>query len=154
MTYVYTKPAFRPNLEPKTVNKTFKASFAVLAGLTLLSVLFIAVTPTSKPTPLATQPMVIQMPATQMTASNGFKVPEAFTYRGIDNAIRDVQMDNARLGHKMKLALKSDRNPIKRFFTTADRKYSLMGVLVGLAFLFTLVSFGFIRTSRDDLSNY
>jgi len=54
----------------------------------------------------------------------------------------------------MKMALISDKNPIKRVFIYVERKFSLMGILVGLAFIFTLISFGFVRTSKDDLSNY
>jgi len=60
----------------------------------------------------------------------------------------------AHIGHSMKMALISDKNPIKRVFIYVERKFSLMGILVGLAFIFTLISFGFVRTSKDDLSNY
>lgn len=147
MTYTYTRP------EPKT--RTIKPAIVVLAAIVLAIVTFNIMGPKSKPAPLATQPMSFGAPVEQDEAKASIKIPEALTYRGIDNAIRDFQMDNAQAGHKLKLAMKSDSNPVRRAFIYADRKFSLMAILVGFAFLFTLISFGFIRTSKDaDLSNY
>ena len=147
MTYNYTRP------EPK--NRILKPAIAVI-GATLLAVIaFNIMGPTSKPTPLATQPTAFSAPAEQDAAKTGFKVPEMLTYRGIDNKIRDVQMDNAVFGRKIKNKIMSDGNPIRSGLVYLDRKSSLMAILVGLAFLFTMVSFGFIRTSKDaDLSNF
>lgn len=162
MTYSYTLPTPAVRMAKTAFTapmaRTVKIGLAGLALAFLATTIIIATGPRSKPTPLATQPMVIKLVPAQAEAKTedkaGFKIPEALTYRGIDNAVRDFQMDNAHLGHSMKMAMISDKNPIKRFFIAVDRKFSLMGILVGLAFLFTLFSFGFIRTSRDDLSNY
>lgn len=146
MTYAYTRP------NPK--RRMIKPAIAIVGATLLATILFNVMGPASKPTPLATQPTAFDGPVEHNTAKTKFQIPEAMTYRGIDNAIRDVQMDNAKIGHKMKLAMKSDANPIRRALIYADRKFSLMAILVGFAFLFTLLSFGFIRTSKDDLSNY
>jgi hypothetical protein len=144
MTYSYTRPA--------KGNRNLKIA-AIGFGILALVVTAMAITgPKHKATPLATQPMIIDMPIAEPKA--GFEIPEALTYRGVDNAIRDFQMDNAKIGHKMKVAMRSDANPVRNFFIAVDRKFSLMAILVGLAFLFTMVHLGFIRTSKDDLSNY
>ena len=90
---------------------------------------------------------------TTASASN-FVIPENLSYRGLDNAIRDVQIDNAHLGHKMKMAMISDKNPIKHVYIWMERKFSFPALLVALAFIISLMTLGFIRPSNDDMYNY
>ena len=155
MTYVYTKTLFRPDLERKTSKKAVKIGMASVAVVAIAAAAFVMTAPKSKPAALATQPAIIKIPAQdiQTKATPSFQATEL--YRKADNAIRDVQIDNAHYGHSLKVAMNSDRNPIRSFFIAADRKFTLMGVLVGLSFLFTLYSFGFIKSrGGDDLANY
>ena len=156
MTYVYTKPAYEKlELSAETKVKFLKCGAIALLTTAFVATAFVAFTPKSKPTPLATQPAVIEIIPAHAAVETTPQLYKQSLYRTIDNEIRDFQIDNAKVGHKMKMAMKSDANPIRKFFIWADRKFSFMAILVGLAFLFTMVSFGFIRTSKDaDLSNY
>lgn len=147
MTYNYTRT------KPK--NWKIKPAIAVIATTLLAVVAFNLMGATSKPTPLATQPTAFSAPAQQDIAKTGISELLVSKYKGVDNAIREVQMDNAVFGRKIKNTIQSDRNPIRSALIFVDRRSSLMAILVGLAFLFTMVSLGFIRTSKDDdLSNF
>lgn len=147
MTYNYTRP------EPK--NWKIKPAIAVIATTLLAVVAFNLMGSTSKPAPLATQPTAFSAPAEQDVAKAGISDLLVSKYKDVDSAIRDVQMDNAVTGRKIQNAIQSDRNPVRSALIFVDRKSSLMAILVGLAFLFTMVSLGFIRTSKDDdLSNF
>lgn len=151
MTYIYTRPSLDLPVEPK------KLKFGAIALLVvlLIAAAFMISAPKPKPTALATQPMTLELAGAKTEVLPKVSAKDnALTYSAVDHAIRGVQIDNAHIGHSMKMALVSDKNPIKRFFTYVERKYSFMGMLVGLAFIFTLFSFGFIRTSKGDLSNY
>jgi len=150
MTYIYTQPKFDSSRKLKNL-KLAAIGFSAIA--IVCAVLLISA-PKSKPTPLATQPTTLELTDSPVESQKLYQNAEGLTYTAIDNSIREAQVDVAHLGHSMKLALISDRNPIKQFIIGVERKYSVMGMLVGLAFLFTLFSFGFIRTSRDDLANY
>lgn len=147
MTYNYTRT------KPK--NWKIKPAIAVIATTLLAVVAFNLMGATSKPTPLATQPTAFSAPTQQDNAKTGISELLVSKYKGVDNAIREVQMDNAVFGRKIKNTIQSDRNPIRSALIFVDRRSSLMAILVGLAFLFTMVSLGFIRTSKDDdLSNF
>ena len=150
MTYIYSRPSFELAAKPKTLKI---GAIALMSAILVTAVLMLAA-PKSKPSPLATQPMTLELAGAPVETAINAKTPNALSYSAIDSVIRDVQIDNAHIGHSMKMALISDKNPIKRVFIYVERKFSLMGILVGLAFIYTLISFGFVRTSKDDLSNY
>lgn len=103
---------------------------------------------------LAGAPKLELRTKTPLQKISSVQVPEALTYKGLDSAIRNVQIDNAHLGHSLKMAMVSDRNPIKVFFIWLERVFSLPALLVGFSFLFTMLMLGFIRPAGEDLSNY
>ncbi len=150
MTYI-SKQA---KLDSPAAQRKIKLGAIAFAAIAAICAAILMSAPQSKPRPLATQPATLELAGSSVDPQTTFKSSQKLSYHAIDNSIRDVQMETAHLGHSMKLALISDKNPIKRFFVCVERTYSLMGMLVGLAFIFTLVSFGFIRAPKGDLSNY
>ena len=150
MTYICTQP----ELGALAKRKKLKLAAIAFATIAVICAMILIGTPKSKPIPLATQPATFELTNSRDAMQKAYRIPEGLTYKAIDNTIRETQVDVAHLGHSMKLALVSDRNPVKQFIIGVERKYSVMGMMVGLAFIFTLFSFGFIRTAKDDLANY
>lgn len=159
-------PAARTPAVKARKAKASKLKIIAISAAVAAMTAFIVMPKTQTATPAA--PQLAAAPAVQLAGAAeptlrtqtlpqkqaALQIPEALTYKGIDSAIRDVQIDNAHLGHALKMALISDKNPIKVFFIWLERFFSLPALLVGFSFLFTLLMLGFIRPAGEDLSNY
>lgn len=67
-----------------------------------------------------------------------------------ERSIRDVQAKFQPIGAKIKNTVGSDRNPIKGLMIKADRTLSYFGILLALAFIFSILLLGLATPNSED----
>lgn len=80
--------------------------------------------------------------------------PETPTLKGMNNTVRNFQMDVAPMGGKLKTAIQSDSNPMNKLLQLTDRNFGFFSLLMALAFLTIVLMLGLVKPANEDLENY
>lgn len=160
---------FMERLEDTNFDKAVLRKVAIAASLTVGALALFTLLAPKKDGPVPTSApaaatadftvksqTVDKIPGTQAKTVNvkGKAIPGTGVYRSVDNAIRDIQMDVAVSAKPLRRAIINENNPVRVVFTKLIRLFTLPGLLIGFAFLFTLSLLGFIKPDGEDLGRY